>query len=358
MPGPCTAVIMAGGSGTRFWPRSRRTDPKQTLPFLQGRSLLQRTVDRLRTFVDVDDMLVVVGRDQVALTRRQLPDLPDYAIVAEPAARNTAPCVGLAALLLARRDPTRPMVVVAADHYIADEAAWADVFRCGATAAAEPGRVVVFGVVPTHAHTGFGYVEFGPVVDAVGGRDVHAVSSFREKPDRSTAESSVAAGTYFWNSGCFAWRPDTVLALVARHMPDLQGVLDDIDGAADFDEALNRRYPQAPAVSVDYGIMEHCSDIVGLTLDVGWNDVGAWPALFDVLPRDGDGNVTFQTDTLTLDCADSLFWGEDQLIAAIGVRDLMVVQSKGVVLVCPRSQGQRVRELVERLQRQGRRDLL
>ena len=350
-----SAVIMAGGSGTRFWPKSRRLTPKQTLPFLNGESLLQRTVSRLSSILTPEDFLIVTGADQLQQVKEQLPHLPESAFIGEPAARNTAPCVALAAHLLAKKDEQKPMVVLASDHFIAQEEKWLEVFSQGAKMAAEEkGRVVVFGVQPTRAHTGFGYVKF----DQELGNGLFVVSGFREKPDQKTAESYLAEGCYYWNSGCFAWRPDTLLELVAEHMPELHTLLKELSARGDSKEALAELYPQAPSISVDYGIMERCSSIKGLILDVGWNDVGAWPSLFQVLEGDDKGTINMAQESLLLDCEDSLFSAEDQLIAAVGVKDLIVVQSQGVILVCPRSEGERVKELVAEIKARGRDDLI
>lgn len=359
------AVIMAGGAGTRFWPRSRRRDPKQTLPFLGGASLLQRTVARLRPLVEPADILIVTGRDQLDQAREQLPELPAASFLAEPCGRNTAPCVALAAAVLTRRGPAdRPMVVLPADHFIGDEARWLAAMAAGAERAAlVRGRTVVFGITPTEPHTGFGYVAFGPAAGSVGSTPVHAVEGFREKPDRPTAEEYLASGSYLWNSGCFAWRLDTLLDLVQQHMPELATLLGRLAPALDaggpaLDEALDRLYPDAPNVSVDYGIMEHATGVEGVALDARWNDVGSWSALYDVLPGDDEGNLVVGGDALLVDCRDTLAWGEDHLVAAVGVSDLVIVQAKGAVMVCRRHDAQRVKELVQALEKAGRGDFL
>ena len=349
-----SAVIMAGGAGTRFWPKSRRLSPKQTLPFLNGESLLQRTVRRLSPLVAPEDFLIVTGSDQLALVRDQLKNLPEKSFIGEPAARNTAPCIALAAHILHERDPEKPMIVVASDHFIGKEELWLKTFAKGADAAKEKGRVVVFGVKATKAHTGYGYVKFAQELE----NGLFAVDGFREKPDEETAQEYIDDGSYYWNSGCFAWRPDTLLDLVKRHMPKLDGLLEKLSKSEHFQQDLKELYPTAPDISVDYGIMEKCDAITGLILDVGWNDVGAWPALFDVVDKDEKGNIQFGSDNLLIDCKDSLFWGEDHLIAAVGVDDLVVVQSGDVILVCPRSEGQRVKELVAELKAKGRKDLM
>jgi len=343
---------MAGGSGTRFWPRSRRLNPKQTLPFLGGDSLLQRTLARLTPKIATDDIFIVAGRDQIPILQEQLPSLPCDNFIQEPCPRNTAPCIGLAANHLAQRDPTRTMLVIPADHFVKDDTAWLDTMLKGCRGAqSSPGTSVVFGVVPTEPQTGYGYVSFDESADALDGL---RVLGFHEKPDRATAQGYISAGNYYWNSGCFAWRVDTVLTLIERHVPDLHRILRLLDHArtesdAAFQSALAQHYPRCPSQSVDYAIMEKAEAIVGYPLDVGWSDVGTWTALFDVLASDENGNVSIGPAPLLKDCKGSLFWSDSHMIAAIGLDDIVVVESKGVVLVCPCSQAQRVRELVDEL---------
>jgi len=353
-----SAVIMSGGSGTRFWPRSRRCDPKQTLSFLDGQSLLQRTVKRLRQVVDLEDILIITGSDQMEITKKQIPYLPEKNIIGEPEGRNTAPCVGLAAAILQKQSPDKPMIVVAAAHYIEDEIEWLNVFSAGAMAAKDNDKIIVFGVVPEMAHTGYGYVSYGKESGNFSDNVLYEVDCFKEKPDIETAQKYVDAGSFFWNSGCFAWMPQTVLKLIHQHLPELETVLNKIMDNNDFETAMKDYYGEAPDISVDYGILENAKNIFGMKLDAGWNDVGSWPSLFDVLPADENGNVLSGENLIIEDCKDSLFWSEDQLLSAVGLNNMIVVQAKGAVMVCPREKGQRVRELVAQLKKRGMKEFL
>ena len=352
---PFSAVIMAGGSGTRFWPRSRRLSPKQTLPFLNGESLLQRTVSRLSRMISPEDFLIVTGEDQLSLLKEQLPQLPESAFIAEPSARNTAPCVGLAAAILKQRAAEKPMLVLAADHYIEKEKEWLDVLlKAARELEKRPSQTIVFGVKAKSPHTGYGYVEFKEGQN----EKLYDVEAFYEKPSKDKAIEYLEEGNFYWNSGCFAWMPTTLLDLIEEHMPELGKILSKIFSSPDFESSLKELYPKAPNVSVDYGIMEKCRDIKGLILDVGWSDVGTWPALYELLDKDEDGNGKLDGESLLLDTENSLCWGEDHLIATVGVKDMIVVQSGKVVLVCPRGEGERVKELVENLKKRERKDLL
>ena len=261
------------------------------------------------------------------------------------------------------------MVVLPADHHIGDEAIWLAGMAAGAErAAAERGRTVVYGITPSEPHTGYGYVRFGPTVATVGDTAVYTVEGFREKPDRDTAQRYLNDGVYKWNSGCFAWRPDSLLDLVELHMPQLHDVLKSlccaldagsptdatVDARARLDTALDELYPLAPAESVDYGILERATGIEGIALDAQWNDVGSWTALFDILQPEDGGNVIVGGDATLIECQDCLIWGQDQHIAAVGLKEMILVQSNGALLVCHRRDAQRVRQIVDELKKAGR----
>jgi len=351
MPGKFSAIIMAGGSGTRFWPRSRRTEPKQTLSFLDGESLLQRTVKRLKQVIDTDDILIITGKDQLEITKSQVPAIPDENIIGEPEGRNTAPCVGLGAAILHKKAPDKPMIVVAADHYIEDEIEWLNVFSAGANATRGNDKIVVFGVVPECAHTGYGYVQYGKDAGSFEENVLYKVDCFKEKPDIETAKKYVDSKSFYWNSGCFAWMPETVLNLIHKHMPELETIIDKIMDSQDFNSGLAKYYGDAPNTSVDYGILEHAENIYGMKLDCGWNDVGSWASLFNVMATDENKNIVHGNELIIKDCKNSVLWSEDLLLGAVGLEDMIVVQSKGAILVCPRSKNQEVRQIVDELKK-------
>ena len=356
---PLYAVVMAGGTGTRFWPLSRRSRPKQLLPFAEGRSLLAATVDRLAPLVTPERTLVVTSEDVVEAVRAELPRLPAGNILAEPSGRNTAACVGWVAWRMARSKPDAVMVVLPADHVIPDGPALHSALAGAAATAAARGGLVTLALRPTRAETGFGYLELGEVVGAAAGRPVHVVKRFVEKPTRELAEEFVGAGNYAWNSGMFAWTVEAIQGAIREFLPELAGGLDELMAAADTlgeKEALRRHYPTLPKISVDFGVMEKATSVWAVGVDFAWSDVGSWAGLSEVL-QSGTHGVTLG-DVVTLDCAGSVLVSDGPLVAVVGVRDLVVVATRDAVLVVPKDQAQRVKELVEKLHEAGRDDLL
>ncbi len=353
------AVVMAGGAGTRFWPLSRRSRPKQLLPFADGRSLLAATVARLEPLVPPVRTLVVTSADVVEAARRELATLPAENVLAEPTGRDTAACVGWVAWRLARTAPGAVMVVVPADHVVADGGALRSALAAAAATATARGGLVTLALRPARPETGFGYLELGEVVGGAGGHPVHAVRRFVEKPDRARAESFLAAGSFRWNSGMFAWTVAAIEAAIRTHLPELASGLDAMMASADEvgeAEALARHYPGLPRVSVDFGVMEKASPVWAVAVDLAWSDVGSWGGLAEVLPV-ADGAVTMG-DVVALDSDGSVLVSDGPLIASIGVRDIVVVATRDAVLVVRKDQAQRVKELVERLRAAGRDDLL
>jgi mannose-1-phosphate guanylyltransferase len=353
------AVVMAGGAGTRFWPLSRRGRPKQLLALTGDRSLLAASVERLAPLVPAERTLVVTGRDVVAAVRAELPRLPAANLLVEPAGRDTAACVGLASWWLYQSCPEAVMVVVPADHVIPDGAALRAALAAAAATARARGGLVTLGLLPTRAETAFGYVEIGERVGEEGGIAVHRAARFVEKPDRGRAEAMLAAGSYRWNSGMFAWGADAITTAIRRHLPALATGLDELFSAArsiGLAAALDERYAALPRTSVDFGVLEKASEVWVLPVDFAWSDVGSWPALREVVAN-GTGGVEIG-DVTTLDAEGSVVVSDGPLVAAVGVRGLVIVATHDAVLVVPAEQAQRVREVVERLREAGRDDLL
>jgi mannose-1-phosphate guanylyltransferase len=336
-------VIMAGGGGTRLWPLSRRRQPKQFLPLLPGdETLLGATVRRSLPLGDIAHTLVVTAASQVADVRRCVPDLPEANIVVEPTGRNTAACIGLAAVEVRRRDPAGVMAVLPSDQYVTDEAA----FRAAALAALElaaAGEVVALGLHPTRPETGYGYIECGPP-----GGAARKVVRFVEKPDRTTAESYVKSGTYLWNAGMFFFPAARILADLQRFLPELATLLDRI--AAD-PSRTSELYPSAPKISIDYAVMEKLPGAMWvIPAQLGWSDVGSWAALPEVRPPDPSGN-TVLGEALPIDSHGNVLISDGKtLIAAVGVQDLVIVATGDAVLVLPKSRAQEVKSVVEALE--------
>ena len=354
------AVIMAGGRGTRFWPRSRDRKPKHLLDILSERTIIQETVDRLLPMVPPERILVVTGRAHAAELARQLPDIPARNILIEPMGRNTAPCIGLAAHAVHRLDPGAVMAVLPADHLIIDEARFLEVLRAAAEAAAPGRHLVTIGIAPTAPETGYGYLELGEETGTAGMETVRRVRSVREKPDQETAKAFLAGGNYVWNCGMFVWTAGAVLEAIGRWLPDLAKGLETIDSALGTERentVLDNVYPGLPSISIDYGVMEKADNVLALRGDFGWSDVGSWDALWEVSPKDDSGNV-LRGSVAAAATKNSLVVARDRLVALAGVEDLIVVDTEDALLVCRRGDSQRVREVVELLEKKGLREYL
>jgi len=354
------AVIMAGGSGTRFWPASRRDRPKQLLALASDEPLLRITVDRILPLVPADRVWVVTTAATADATRAVLPDLAAEHILAEPCGRDTAACAAYAARVLLHHDHDAHCLVFPADHVIADEARFRAAMAAGAAAVKQRGGLLTFGITPTRPETGFGYLELGDEVFSQDEWQVHTLDRFVEKPDRDTAESYLADGGFLWNSGMFAWRATDLLAEVRRQLPllfDGVAVIGDALGTRNETETLNEIYPHLPRTSVDFGIMESARQCWIVPVDFGWSDVGSWPALAEVLSADENGNVS-RGRTLDLDAKGNILLGNDVLVVAVGVNDLVVIATPDAVLVVPKAEAQKVKEVVEALRDRGWDDVL
>ena len=346
-------VILSGGSGTRLWPLSRQAYPKQFLALAGEDTMLQATWQRVAELASAAP-LVVANEDHRFMVAEQLRELgcTPAAIVLEPVGRNTAPAIAVAALQ-ATADGTDPLLLVLpSDHVIADAAGFRAAVAA-ATPAAQNGKLVTFGIVPTAAETGYGYIQ------AVAGGDapVRAVARFVEKPDAATAAQYLASGQYFWNSGMFLFQASRYLAELERHAPAMLAACRKAFAAAardaDFVRLDKAAFAACPSDSIDYAVMEKTADAAVLPIDVGWNDVGSWSALWEVAQQDGDGNA-HHGDVIALDCRDTLAWGDRRLLAMIGLRDIVVVDSDDALLVAHKDHVQEVKEVVARLKAEGR----
>jgi mannose-1-phosphate guanylyltransferase len=350
------AIIMAGGSGTRFWPKSRRNRPKQLLRLFGDGTMLQQTVERIAPLVPAERILIITGEDQAEGVRKQLPELPAANVVAEPCPRDTAACVGLAGKLVARSDPEGTMIVMPADHVIEPGAVFRKTVRAAvAVIDADPSVFVTFGIKPTRPETGYGYIERGQLLEAIDGIALNRVEQFREKPNRATAEQFLAEGRFAWNSGIFVWRARAILDALAEHRPTLAAALDRVGaalGTAAEAETIAREYPLMERVPIDKAVMEQARNVRVLEVVYDWNDVGDWRALAALVPPDARGN-TIQGDVLACETQGSIIVADDGLIATLGVDDLVIVQSGGATLVARKSQLDQLKSVVEGLDRSG-----
>jgi len=348
------ALILAGGGGTRLWPASRRGRPKQLLTLGGAESLIAATFARVSGVLGRERTLIVTAADQAAEIRRALPGLPPENLVSEPAARNTGPAVGLGALVAARRagEDVR-LAVIPSDAFIADEAEYGRVLKVALDEAAE--AIVTVGIKPIRPETGYGYLERGaPVRDGV-----FEVARFVEKPDAPTAARYLASGDYLWNSGMFFFTARRLLAETRVHLPELAAILAEIQGSLDPAATAEARYPAAPKISIDYGIMEKAQGIRVVPGDFGWNDVGSWSALADIRPQDAAGNVALG-DVVLREVSGSVVVSEPgaPLVGVVGARDLVVVATRDAVLVVEKDRAQEVRAIVDALAAAQRTELL
>ena len=355
------AVIMAGGSGTRFWPLSRGAMPKQLLSIVDDTTMIQATVARLQPLIPAERVLVITTEALAEETRRQLPMLPPEQVVAEPVGRDTAACVCLAALLVQRLDPEATMVLLPADQVITPADKFQAALQVGITTAAE-GGLVTYGIVPRFASTGYGYVKVAETLLGEGQViSVSAVERFVEKPDAATAQRYLASGDYRWNSGIFTWRADVVLRALKTHTPWLLEALSPAAAVwktSDFAPALAAAYGPLEKISVDYALLENASDIKVVTGDFAWDDVGSWDALYDHLPP-GEDRVITQGEHVVIDCEDSLLVSRtNQLIAGVGLKGLTVVATDDAILVVPKGESQAVKQVVDALKHAARDELL
>lgn len=345
------AVVMAGGRGTRFWPRSRNARPKQFLAIVGNETLLHQTVYRLEGQIPPERIFIVTTEDLAEATRRMLPDLPPQNVLVEPEGRNTAPCLALALVQIERRLPDAVMAVLSADHWIGDRDLFLEDLGIAVAHAARARDLVTFGIRPAYPETGYGYIE------AEGEGPVLQVKAFREKPPAEVAVQYLASGRHYWNAGMFVWTLADFRAGLERHAPEVLAPLDAWSRAGADPEALSAAYRRLPQLPIDIALMEKAASVAVVPARFRWSDVGSWPAAIEFQETDADGNVR-QGETILLDTRNSAFFGGRRLIAASGVEDLIVVDEPDALLLCRRDRAQTVKQVVERLKAAGREDLL
>ncbi len=361
-------LILAGGRGTRFWPRSRRGRAKQVLNFFGDRTLIQQTVDRLKPLLPPERIWVLTNHHLRAEIVKQLPEVPKGQILAEPAQRNTAPAIGLAAQILSRIDPEAVMGVFPADHVIAKNRDYVRLLRPAFRAAGE-GKIVVIGIQPRWAETGYGYVEFDQheFATRVEGRANPPaasipirVESFREKPDLKTAEAFVMAGNFYWNAGMFFWKASVLLENLRQFQPKTASLLASLPPMASrqFAPKLEATFPLCENISIDYAVLERAKNVVGIPAgDIGWSDVGSWNAVYELHKRDAQGNA-LRSPSMVEASTGNYVEADKKLVALLGVRDLIVVDTPDALLIADRSRAQEVGDLVKRLEKAGHHHLL
>ena len=349
------AVIMAGGKGSRFWPRSREKMPKHLLDIQGERTIIRETVDRIRPLVPPERTLIVTGRSHAAELIRQFPEIPAENIIIEPVGRNTAPCIGLAALHILKRVPDAVMLVLPSDHRIGNENAFRRVLAAAGKVAAEGNSLVTIGIRPTGPETGYGYIEQGDLFATGKGEKIYRVRSIREKPPLEQAREFLRQGGFSWNSGMFVWKASTILKAIDRFLPELhEGLLQirEALGTEREEEIVGEVYSAQKAVSIDYGVMEKAGNVLVVPGDFGWSDLGSWDALWEVSGKDENGNAV-RGSFIGIDAGNSLVYSPGKLVALVGVRDLLVVETNDALLICRRGRSQDVRKVVEALENKG-----
>jgi mannose-1-phosphate guanylyltransferase len=346
------AVIMAGGTGTRLWPLSTKENPKQTHKLIGDLTLFQEAVRRVEPLLGIEHILVVAGRKHVPLLKQQEPGIPDENFIVEPKGMGTAPCIGLAAIHLANLNPESIMIVLTADHYIGDVDEFQHVLEV-ATKAAEEGPLVTLGIKPNEPSTGYGYIEHGDSLKKIQSHSVLKAKRFTEKPDSENASKMVKLGNYSWNSGMFIWKVSRILEEFRLQMPILFEQLEIIRkviGTPYYNEVLENSWQKVPRETIDYGVMENALDVAVIPIDIDWSDLGTWSSLMELLPSDSSGNAV-KGKHLGIDTNNCLIFGGKRTIGTIGVNNLVIVETDEAILVCDMDQDQKVKELVNHLEK-------
>lgn len=349
-------LIMAGGKGERFWPKSRAFLPKQLLNLTGNGTMIQETVWRVKELVKPENIYIVTAGVYFPQIKRQLPEIPEENIILEPEGRNTAPCIGLSSLFIEEKDRDGVMAVLASDHIIKDAEEFRRILLKGSRVAEETGGIVTLGVRPDRPETGYGYIKMGQALP--GDTEVRRVERFTEKPDLETATEFLASGRYLWNSGMFIWKVSTIRRLIAELMPDLHRGLEMIKASlhtGNFAAVLKEEYGRFEKISIDYGIMERAPEVYVIPADIGWDDVGSWTSLERVNATDENGNILLGDNISVIDLEGCIFdTAGDRLVAAIGLQDIIYVETPDAVLICPKDRAQEVKKILEKLRAEGK----
>ena len=354
------AVIMAGGSGTRFWPLSRKQKPKQFLPIISEKSMIEETVNRLLPKIPRTNIYTIAGEKHTQVIKSLLPDIPGKNFLIEPQGRNTAPSLILATAVIYLKNPTAVVAALPADHLIQDEKLFLEKITSAAVAARELKHIITFGIPPSFPSTGFGYICFSKKDSSrVQGEDFYPVQEFKEKPDYNKAKSFLKAGNYFWNSGMFLWRADVFAEKLEKYAPEIFPFWTQmLEALRNDDQAqLADIFEKIPATSIDYALMEKAEGVAVCAGNFGWSDVGAWSALADIWKQDENNNVS-RGENILLEAGNCILYNPGKLTALVGVKDLIVVDTKDALLICRKDQDQKVKTIVGKLKKMDKKDYL
>lgn len=345
------AVIMAGGQGTRFWPRSRHKRPKQLLDIVGSESMIQQTVSRISPLIPEKRIFIVSNEIHVAELKDHIPYIPESNIVVEPVGRNTAPAIGLTSLYIKRANPDAVLVILPSDHLVQKESIFRQTVEKAKLAAEKGDYLITLGMKITSPETGYGYIRMGNII-----RDgLYRVKAFIEKPDKEKAKKFMRNGGHLWNSGIFIWRADLILRMIKRYLPDLYSSLMEIDkviGTEKEKKVIRSIYSEMESVSVDFGILERADNVTVIPSDFEWNDVGSWTALDNIFKKGPHGNIE-QAKHVSIDTTNTLVYSPKKLIATIGIKDLIIVETEDALLVCHKKRAQDVKKLVDKMKSDG-----
>ena len=350
------AVIMAGGAGTRFWPLSREKKPKQFLPIVSDKTMIEETVHRLLAKMPLNNIYTIANFEQTQVIRSLLPDLPEENLLLEPQGKNTAPSLMLATAWIYLLNPKAVLAALPVDHLIRDTSAFLKKLEAGAAAAAKEENLITFGIPPTYPATGYGYIQFSPekpfrVLD----ESFYPVQEFKEKPDYEQAKTFLKKGNYFWNSGMFLWQADVFAQKLEQHAPSMflywKKILDALKNKNETQIASI--FEEIPSISIDYALMEKAKGVFMCKGNFGWSDVGAWSSLADIWPQDNEGNA-LRGESIILGSQNCLLYNPRKLTALIGVKDIIVVDTDDVLLISHKSEDQKVKDIVEKIKKKGK----
>ena len=354
------AVIMAGGIGTRFWPRSRKEKPKQFLSIFDSTTMIQSTVTRLSPLIPKSKIFYILDAQQKPQLVKQINDIPEENIIIEPFGKNTAPCIGLAAFHLNLLDPDAVMVVLPSDHIVQDKKTFQKVLKMGNKIALDTDGLITLGITPDQPATGYGYIQHSDMVSQADGISVFKVKTFAEKPNKETAELFLKSGDFVWNSGMFIWKVSSILQEIRTHIPELYIGLEKLKktmGKRNFSQQVEKFYRQIRSISIDYGVMEKAQNVYVIKCDIGWNDIGSWEEVYKLTSKDKEKNAIVGNG-LAFESKNCFIYSDDELVAVLGMKDIIVVKSENAILICPREKNQDVKDIVEFLRRKKMDDYL
>jgi len=352
---PLYAVIMAGGSGTRLWPRSRKKKPKQLLDIVSSKTMIQDTVERLSPLIDGSHMMIVVGELHFQEIDQQLAEIPTENIIVEPEGKNTAPCIGLAAVRIRAQEKNAVMVVLPSDHLIMNASRFRKVIKGATEYARRSDALITLGIEPIFPETGYGYIQIGKKIGTSQGEDVYKVLAFKEKPTQTVAKRFLKSDKYMWNSGMFVWKTETILKQIQKNLPDLYKGLMKIEasfGKSNESAVLKKVYGSIESESIDFGVMEKAKNVALLKGDFGWSDIGSWSAMEQLWPKNEDGNF-LNADVVSIESTGNIIHSTKKLVAVIGLKDIVIIETEDALLVCAKERAPEVRQVVDELKKRG-----